>query len=375
MAETKVLIIDEDVVARHAIARVLNPIPGVKIGLCSDPDQGARLVEETNPDLLMLSIEEEGSRGEEFFYAIRQQRESLPIVVLAPKTRAGAAAAIKALRAGAAEVVTKPVNGSLMLFSGRHLDKRVPPVLNLASGSAAPTTGDLYCRCGNEPPPPTAASRPPPSRTPVRLVVIGGCTGGPRALHELVPNLPEGLNVPVVVVQHLPRHYTGELARSLAARSAVPVQEAGDGSRLKAGTVWIAPGGHHTELRREGSRSILRLHRGPRVHEARPSVDVLFRSAANIYDSGVLGVLLSGWGRDGLEGGERIREAGGEILVQDPASALAPGLVESALRSGLAECVYPPAELASAIAARTAERGRGMGPKRRIAPAPLFMAP
>lgn len=371
--ETSILVIDEDVVVRQAIARILHRISGVHARLCADPEQGARLVEEINPDLLMLNIEEEGSRGEALFHTLRRRRESLPIVVLAPKTEAGAAAGIKALREGAVEVVTKPEKDSAMLFSGRHLHKRVPPALNLAAGSRGSrhATGHFY---RYETSSLSSPSRSAHSRPQVRLAAVGGCTGGTQALHELVPQLPADLPVPVVVVQHLPRYYTGELARSLAGRSKIRVQEAWNGARLEAGTVWIAPGGYHTELRREGSRTVLLLHRGPREHGARPSIDVLFRSAVNVYEGGVLGVLLSGWGRDGLEGGERIREAGGEVVAQDPASALAPALPERALRSGLAEGVCPAGELASALAARAGKRGGGAAPSRQFRSAPLFTA-
>lgn len=372
-SKTNILVIDEDVVVRQAIARILHRFAGVHARLCADPEQGARLVEEIEPDLLMLNIQEVGSRGEALFRTLRRRHESLPIVVLTPKTEAGAAAGIKALREGAVEVVTKPEKDSAMLFSGYHLHKRIPPALNLAADRRdSPLAGRHPYR--HEPSSASIASRPAHYRPPVRLVAIGGCTGGTQALHELVPDLPEDFPVPVVVVQHLPRYYTGELARSLAARSRITVQEAWNGARLKGGTVWIAPGGYHTELRREGSQTVIRLHRGPREHGARPSIDLLFRSAVNVYEGGVLGVLLSGWGRDGLEGGERIREAGGEVVAQDPASALAPALPELAYRSGLAEGVYPAAELADALVARTGKKGRGAAPSRAFRPAPLFMA-
>lgn len=358
MKSRVILIVEEDVLVRQAVANILQKLPGVVIRVCGELEQAPARVDEVAPDLVLLSVDGPGTAGESLFEVLRMRYGDLPIAILAPRSPQGAQAALQALKKGAAEVVTKPENNSMLLFAGRHFSKRLPPLLTLAKNReerlsrAEAERAQARARRSS---PRTGGTRPPGRPgNPVDVVVIGGCSGGVRSLATLVSKLPWDLTVPVVVVQHLPRHFTRELADLLQEYSHLEVEEAWHGAPLRPGTVWIAPGGQHLELYRDGNRPVMRLHRGPRQHNARPSIDGLFRSAARLYGSRVLALLLSGQEGDGVEGARSVQRHGGTVLVENPFSCLVPDLPVSALREGVAEGSYPAGELAGQIAQRTA---------------------
>jgi two-component system, chemotaxis family, protein-glutamate methylesterase/glutaminase len=191
----------------------------------------------------------------------------------------------------------------------------------------------------------------------VDVVVIGVSTGGPAALERVLPRLPRGLAVPVAVVQHMPAMFTRLLAERLAALGPLLVREAVDGALLAPGEVWIAVGGRHLALARTDAGVALRLDDGPAENSCRPAADVLFRTAAAAYGPGVLGVVLTGMGRDGVVGCEHIRDRGGAIVVQDRDSALVWGMPGAVAGAGLADAVVPLEDVAREIAARV-ERSR-----------------
>ncbi|MDZ7680436.1 MAG: CheB methylesterase domain-containing protein [Fodinibius sp.] len=190
------------------------------------------------------------------------------------------------------------------------------------------------------------------SNSRVELVVIGGCTGGTQALFSLVGALPGNLEIPVVIVQHLPRIYTSYLSQKLNSVSDVSVREVQDGVPLDSGGVWIAPGGYQCEVGLSGYQKVLRTHRGMRENNMRPSIDILFRSAAKVFAKKTMGILLSGYGYDGLSGAEDIRNAGGQILVQDPRTAVASELPLAVIRNGLSREYFSPEGLARQIMQR-----------------------
>ncbi|MGK7369307.1 MAG: CheB methylesterase domain-containing protein, partial [Candidatus Halalkalibacterium sp. M3_1C_030] len=182
-----------------------------------------------------------------------------------------------------------------------------------------------------------------------RIMVIGACTGGPKALTNLIEGLPENLNIPVVIVQHFPKYFTAELADMLDMRSKLKVREAYEGAPLKAGTVYIAPGGYHSEISGWSCKPVLKVHRGPRELNDRPSINNLFRSASNIFGRNVLAVILSGHGEDGLEGVKAVKRAGGLVIVQHPDSAIVPDLPLMILDSGFGDFKFFTEQLTDAL--------------------------
>ncbi len=194
----------------------------------------------------------------------------------------------------------------------------------------------------------------------VEIVAIGTSTGGPNALATLLATFPADCPVPLVIVQHMPAAFTSLLAKRLAARVAIGVGEANLGDELHPGRAWIAPGDYHMELTRDAQRAVrLRLHQGPPENSCRPSVDVLFRSVAEVYGAGTLAVVLTGMGQDGLRGCERIREVGGQILVQDEATSVVWGMPGLVARANLADQVLPLEQLAAEIIRRV-RKGRSL---------------
>ena len=175
--------------------------------------------------------------------------------------------------------------------------------------------------------------RPPPLEQP-EIVAVGSSTGGPDALDDLIPSLPKWFRPPVLVAQHMPPTFIPILARRLDRHSHLEVREATDGDRLQSGTVLLAPGDFHLEVRND--EPTVRLHQGPPEHSCRPSVDVLFRSVAKAYGEHSIGVVLTGMGRDGVEGARALRATGAEVLVQDEETSVVWGMPGIIAREGMA---------------------------------------
>jgi two-component system chemotaxis response regulator CheB len=197
----------------------------------------------------------------------------------------------------------------------------------------------------------------------VEVVAVGASTGGPNALVELVAALPPDWAVPLVIVQHMPPEFTTRLAERLSEKARLRIREAAEGEAVSAAQGWVAPGGYHLRLRRDGAAVRLALDQGPPVNSCRPAVDVLFRSAAEVYGSGVLAVVLTGMGQDGLRGCECVRAAGGQVLVQDEASSVVWSMPGAVAQAGLADRALPPQQLGREIVWRVPQKpaagGRG----------------
>ena len=227
----------------------------------------------------------------------------------------------------------------------RELAPRQPATLEsgLKPGPVAPkvATGSAPSR--------TLAVPAKAPRQPAQIIVIAASTGGPNALADIVPRLPAGLSVPVVIVQHMPPIFTRCLADRLSARSELRILESQGGERLTAGHVYIAPGNRHLEVVRdaEGVRTL--LSDGPPENSCRPAADVTMRSIARAYGAGTMGVVLTGMGHDGLRGAREICDAGGRVLVQSGSTCVIWGMPKAVEEAGLAEAVVPLAELAAAI--------------------------
>jgi len=347
MQEIRVFIIDGDVVVRQMLACLLRSRPDMLVcGITSDGQAARAMIARTRPNVVLLDLEGLETDSLQLLSDIHEAFPTLPIIALSTRSQSGARQAIKALERGAAEFLTKPEGSGNVLFATRHLCKRLAPaikaVVSTQVGNGVPLSN-----------PDRSLPRPRISgRRRIDLVVIGGGTGGPHALFSLLPRLPEDLPVPVLIVQHMPKRYTAALAERLALKSRRLVAEGRVGALLEPGQVWIAPGGYHMTVSRSGHADLLDIHRGSREHGCRPSIDVLFRAAADQYGPHVLGVVLSGHSLDGFQGSRHIHNAGGQILVEDEPGALVwegPGAV---VRAGLAEKALSQEALAKEITRR-----------------------
>lgn len=355
MSRIKVLIIDNNILVRRAVSKVLNKHKDIEIfWLTDDSADMDKVVMQKQPDVVLLSIDNMNSNGLTILNNFRTRFPSLAVIIMSPRSTEGGEAAIAGLRMGAVDFVSKPRHKNLILFAENHLEKRLEPLIRIASKMPIwNKMSEEFLQSLIEPQKMfvdlNEYSQPHSS---IDLVVIGGCTGGTKSLFTILSNLPEDFEAPIVIVQHLPRPYTKILAEKLNAHSKLMVREAANGIALQEGDVWIAPGGYHCEIEKAGYRNVLNTHRGLRENNMRPSIDILFRSAAEVYGKNALGIILSGCGKDGLTGARQIERAGGQVIVQDPQSAIAPELPLSVIRSGITKEYFDPEGLADEIAKR-----------------------
>ncbi len=352
MDAIKVLIIDKNILVRRAITTILQQHEKFGVYWLSDEFETVEtVIRNKEPDVVLLSIESIEGKGLDMLQRIRSSFSNLPVIVISPRNNEGAKAAITALRLGAVDFITKPESKNLILFAEQHFKKRLEPLITaIHKTKLQKNVDDLMLESLTRPQKSFEEITPNISEhQSIEVVVMGGCTGGVKVLFSIFSRLPKDLAVPVVVVQHLPRTYTEYLATCLDAFCSIPVREVQDGDTLESGTVYIAPGGYQCEIVKSVSDITASVYRGPRENNMRPSIDVLFRSAAKIYGNKTLGVLLSGCGCDGLSGAEEIKKHGGQIIVQDPRSSIAPHLPLSAISQGLTKIYYPPKDIAQQL--------------------------
>jgi two-component system, chemotaxis family, protein-glutamate methylesterase/glutaminase len=349
MKPVRVLIVDDSAVIRRLLSNLLASDPEIVVaGTAGNGIQALARIPEVKPDLITLDIEMPEMDGLEALVEIRKLYPKLPVIMFSTLTERGATATLDALAKGASDYVTKPSHsGGTESASEQVRDELMRKIKSLSLSAASVL----------RPKPPMVLPRRadrPQSR--IDLVAIGASTGGPNALTSLIPELPADFPVPIVIVQHMPPLFTRLLAERLHSLAQLEVREGKEGEKLRRGQVWIAPGDYHMTVARQGGETILRLNHDPQENSCRPAVDVLFRSAAQTFGANVLGVVLTGMGADGTRGSSDIREAGGEVFVQDEASSVVWGMPGSIVAASLADHIYPLAGMAPEVVRRVAVR-------------------
>jgi two-component system chemotaxis response regulator CheB len=345
MAQIRVLVVDDSVAARKFLCEIVESIDSLQLaGTASNGGIALAKIPQLHPDVITLDIEMPVMDGLQTLSEIRKLYPRLPVLMCSTLTERGASITLEALALGASDYITKP-SSSATLAAAREQIKQ-----ELASKILA-----LAFRQQPKFPIPVNARLSPPA-LPLRIDVlaIGSSTGGPNALLELIPKLPEDFAVPGVVVQHMPPLFTRLLAERLNSCSRLTVHEAEAGIKLEPGYIWVAPGNYHMTTDRIGGDVVLNLNQGPPENSCRPAVDVLLRSVARAFRSHALAVVMTGMGSDGTNGARSIREAGGEIVVQDEATSVVWGMPGSIASLGLAEKICPLQELAPEIIRRVA---------------------
>jgi two-component system chemotaxis response regulator CheB len=352
MPRTRILVADDSVVIRRMLTHLLSEENDLEVvGTAPDGRIALDKIPQTNPDILVLDVEMPNLNGLETLKIIRERHPLLPVIMFSSFTKLGAEPTIDALLLGARDYVEKPSTGHLEESIRRVKDNLVPKIRALGKSREGMVPGeDLVA-------PPAFAPKKPKGRRPkvqrVDVVVIGVSTGGPTALADLFSQLPV-LPVPLLIVQHMPPFFTATLAQRLTDKSALNVREAGADEILAAGMVRLAPGDYHLAVRLANGLPQIWTFQGPIVNSCRPSVDVLFQSAAAVYGENTLGVILTGMGQDGLKGCEQIVEQGGQVLAQDEATSVVWGMPGEVVRAGLADKVLPLGEMAPEILRRVA---------------------
>jgi two-component system chemotaxis response regulator CheB len=376
MRKIRVFIVDDSVVIRRVLANTLSTDPAIEVvGTAPNGRIALEKLAQAAPDVLTLDVEMPEMDGLQTLAALRKTHHSLPVIMFSVFTKPGAIATLDALSFAAVDYVMKPPAGAGTDVALKIIrDELVPKIkmyFTTTVGAAAPLAHPAPLPPAG-PDLPTHATPNRPARC-VDVVVIGVSTGGPDALGELLPCFPNHFPVPILIVQHMPPGFTEPLASRLAAKSRIPVAEARANPVLKPGHAWLAPGGSHMIVERVDGEARLKTYQAPTENSCRPSVDILFRSAAEVFGSHVLAVVMTGMGQDGLRGCERIHEAGGQILVQDEASSVVWGMPRLIAAAGLVDQELSLSDLGPEIVRRVMDFRHGASqtssqPSPRMAP-------
>lgn len=342
MTKIRVLVVDDSALVRRLVTTALSSATDIDvIAVAKDGLEAVRMVDELRPDVVTLDIEMPNLDGLGALTQIREKHARLPVIMFSTLTERGATATLDALSRGASDYVTKPSNtGKIADGIAAVRDQLVPRIRALAGmRKLTPGAGGPVVR----------RERATPAAQAVSALLIGCSTGGPDALARLLPRLPADLGVPVLIVQHMPPVFTTMLAQRLDRVSALSVREAADGDEVRAGEVLIAPGDFHMRLQRSPLGARVVLDQGPQENFCRPAVDVLFRSAVELYGGGALAAMLTGMGQDGLAGCRELAAVGARILAQDEDSSVVWGMPGAVAGAGLADDVLPLDDLAARI--------------------------
>ena len=344
-----VLVVDDSALVRQVVAAILSQEQGIQVTVAADPLIAMEKMARERPDVILLDLELPRMHGLTFLHKIMSE-DPIPVVVCSGVVASGGAAAIAALEQGAVAVITKPKMGvrdflhesALMLIDtvvgaahAKLRNKRVRP------DSDSVRTADVVA--------------PKRRYTPSgggweKIVVLGASTGGPELIGWILQQLT--LECPgLVIVQHMPETFTGAYARRLNTICRIEVKEAEEGDRATRGRALIAPGNRHLVLRHGSGFHMASVVDGPLVNRHRPSVDVLFRSAAQSAGPNALGILLTGMGNDGAQGLLEMKKAGSVTLAQNEATSVVFGMPKEAITLGAVEKVVSPSEIVAAISA------------------------
>ena len=328
----RALVVDDSAVLRRLISTVLASDPEIEVvGTAVDGRDAIARVDELKPDIVTLDIEMPVLDGLGAVEEIHRRHPRLPVIMFSTLTEKGAAATLQALSRGASDYVTKPSGtGSMHESMARVREELVPRIRALAGRRRLVVEAPAVPRA--------RASALPPRPS---ALVIACSTGGPDALCRVLGSLPESFPLPILITQHMPPVFSAQLAQRLDRLSAVHVHEAVDGEPVQPGTALVAPGDFHLRVRAEGASTVVALDQEEKENFCRPAADPLFRSAASVWGRGVLGLVLTGMGQDGLEGARAVAAAGGYLIAQDRETSVVWGMPGAVAGAGLADEILP----------------------------------
>ena len=358
----RVLIVDDSALVRQTLREILEADPEIEVtGTAPDPYLAAKKMNAAFPDVLTLDIEMPRMDGLTFLDRIMAQHP-LPVVICSSLTEKNSELALKAIEHGAVEVINKPRLGVRQFFEEARI--RITDVIKAAA--KARITGRKKTSPSPSPPPlPVSHRQIQPKltadaimpgirpgqavfETSDKVLVVGASTGGTEALRVFLESMP--LDAPgIVVVQHMPEHFTTAFAQRLNGICNISVKEAADNDPVLKGHALIAPGNRHILLKRSGAKYMVQVKDGPLVSRHRPSVDVLFRSAARYAGSNAIGVIMTGMGDDGARGMLEMHETGAYTIAQDEESCVVYGMPKEAVRLGGVDKILPLTQIAAEV--------------------------
>jgi two-component system chemotaxis response regulator CheB len=350
MPKTRVVVVDDSALVRSLLGAIINRQPDMEcVGAAADPLIAREMIRALNPDVITLDVEMPRMDGIDFLGKLMRLRPT-PVVMVSTLTERGADVTLRALELGAIDFVAKPKVGvadGLRLLADDITDKvRIAAQAHLrrpvaAAGAAKPAS--------DKPAAPVSAIG---RLSTEKIVFIGASTGGTEATKEVLVNLPPDCPA-IVITQHMPAGFTKSYAARLDGLCRIRVAEARDGERILPGHAYIAPGGTaHLSVERSGANYIARVVDGEPVNRHRPSVEVLFKSAARVAGPNAVGIMLTGMGADGASAMKEMRDAGSYNLVQDEASCVVFGMPREAIAAGAANEVLPLTQIAPRLIER-----------------------
>lgn len=347
MKKLRVLVVDDSAVVRQALRDILESDPGIEVmGAAANPFEAVEFIKEEVPDVITLDVEMPKMDGITFLHKIMSQHP-IPVVMCSSLTLEGCETTLKALEYGAVDIITKPKLGIKEFIEESQI--RICDAVKAAAQAkpksfkhkkvADKLTADAVIAPSN---------RKSMIRTTEKIVVVGASTGGTEALRVFLENLPED-SPGIVIVQHMPEHFTEAFAKRLNTLCRIEVKEAKDDDSIIRGRALIAPGNYHMLVKRSGARYYVEVKSGPLVSRHRPSVDVLFRSAAQYAGVNCVGVIMTGMGDDGANGMLEMKNAGSYNIAQDENSCVVFGMPQEAIKLGGVDKVLPLEQIAGEI--------------------------
>jgi two-component system chemotaxis response regulator CheB len=336
----RLLVADDSATIRGVLSKTLNAAPGIRVTATAANGEKALGILASEPiDLVLLDIEMPVMDGLATLRQIRQRYPRLPVIMFSSLTERGAKATLEALINGANDYVAKPTGVGADTIVTRIEAELIPKIRAIRRPTSRPTTTSASAPASRLAAP-EQHGQTPRSRK-IAAIVVAVSTGGPSALAEVLPRFVGPASPPILIVQHMPKEFTAHLAERLTKLCGHPVTEAVDGQPLTTGAVVLAPGGVHIELVESQHQPRIRFNQGPPENSCRPSADVLFRSAARVFGTETLAVVLTGMGSDGLAGCRDISAAGGTVIAQDEPTSIVWGMPGQVVRAGLADTVLP----------------------------------
>jgi len=348
MAKTRVVVVDDSALVRSLLTEIINRQSDMEcVGSASDPFAAREMIRNLNPDVITLDVEMPRMDGIDFLSKLMRLRP-MPVVMVSTLTERGAEVTLKALELGAIDFVAKPKIG--VADGLKQLADEITEKVRTASKarvsklhSPSPTTTVAGAALPAKPAPQSIGRL-----STEKLIFIGASTGGTEATKEVLMNLPPD-SPGVVITQHMPPGFTKSYANRLDGLCKIRVKEATDGERVLPGHAYIAPGGFHLSVERSGANYIARVSDGEPVNRHKPSVEVLFESAARVVGQNALGIMLTGMGADGARAMRTMKDAGSYNVCQDEATCVVFGMPREAIAAGAANEVLPLTKIAQHV--------------------------
>ncbi len=353
MAKIRVVVVDDSALVRSMLTEIINRQPDMQcVGAASDPYVAREMIRNLNPDVITLDVEMPRMDGIDFLSKLMRLRP-MPVVMVSTLTERGAEVTLKALELGAIDFVAKPKIGvadglqqlaneiteKVRIASKARINRAPTPAPTARSGTTGTASATAGPAGGT-----TVATSPAPASlgrlSTEKIIFIGASTGGTEATKEVLMTLPADAPA-VVITQHMPPGFTKSYATRLDGLCRIRVKEASDGERVLPGHAYIAPGGLHLSVERSGANYIARVQDGEPVNRHKPSVEVLFKSAARLVGRNAIGIMLTGMGADGAKAMREMKDAGAYCVAQDEASCVVFGMPREAIAAGAVQEVLP----------------------------------